>query len=119
MNEVQPAFAGPHGTKGTVLVVEDEFITAAVLQENLRHMGYSVPVTVDNGEEAVRQAGLIAPDVVLMDVTLSGQMNGIAAARQIRDSYSVPVVFLTAHFDEATVESAKLAEPFGYIVKPY
>ena len=102
----------------TILVVEDEFITGADLQNNLREMGYDVPVVVDTGEGAIKKAGELHPDLVLMDITLIGKMTGIEAAAQIRDRYGIPVIFLTAHSDDPTFEKALQSEPFGYIIKP-
>jgi len=102
----------------TILVVEDELITGADLQNNLKGMGYDVPVVVDTGENAITKAGELHPDLVLMDITLIGEMTGIEAAAQIRDRYGIPVVFLTAHSDDPTFEKALHSEPFGYIIKP-
>ena len=104
--------------KATILVVEDEFITGADLQNNLRNMGYDVPGVVDTGEGAIKKAGELHPDLVLMDITLIGTMTGIEAAAQIRDRYGIPVIFLTAHSDDPTFEKALQSEPFGYIIKP-
>jgi len=112
-NRGEPAMA-----KATILVVEDEFITGADLQNNLRNMGYDVPVVVDTGEGAIKKAGELHPDLVLMDITLIGKMTGIEAAAQIRDRYGIPVIFLTAHSDDPTFEKALQSEPFGYIIKP-
>jgi len=105
--------------KVTILVVEDEFITGADIQNNLRQTGYEVPFVVDNGEDAIRKAGELHPDLVLMDITLLGKMTGIEAAAQIRDRYGIPVIFLTAHSDDTTITRALESEPFGYIVKPF
>jgi len=102
-----------------VLVVEDEYVTGADIQNSLRDMGFEVPYVVDNGPEAVRKAGEIRPDLVLMDIILIGEMTGIHAAAEIRSKFDIPVVFLTAHSDEPTVEMAKIAGPFGYIIKPF
>ncbi|HUK37870.1 MAG TPA: response regulator [Methanomicrobiales archaeon] len=102
-----------------ILVVEDEFITATDIQNNLKGMGYEVPAVVDTGEEAVRLAGELRPSVVLMDITLKGKMNGIEAAARIRANYDIPVIYLTAHSDESTFRNALVAEPFGYIIKPF
>jgi CheY-like chemotaxis protein len=101
----------------TILVVEDEFITGADLQNNLRNMGYDVPVVVDTGEDAITKAGELHPDLVLMDITLIGEMTGIEAATQIRDRYGILVIILTAHSDDPTFEKALHSEPFGYIIK--
>lgn len=102
-----------------ILVVEDEFITGTDIQNNLKAMGYDVPVVVDTGEGAIKKAGELHPDIVLMDITLIGEMNGIEAAAQIRERYGIPVIFLTAHSDDTTITRALESEPFGYIVKPF
>jgi len=105
--------------KATILVVEDEFITGADIQNNLRQTGYDVPFVVDNGEDAIKKAGELQPDLVLMDITLLGEMTGIEAAAQIRDRYGIPVIFLTAHSDDITITRALESEPFGYVIKPF
>ena len=101
-----------------VLIVEDEAIVSMDLRYMLESLGYTVPAEVGSGEEAVNAASQRRPDVVLMDIRLSGEMDGIDTAAQIRDQFDVPVVYLTAHADEATLERAKLTEPFGYLSKP-
>jgi CheY-like chemotaxis protein len=102
-----------------VLVVEDELITAADIQSTLEGMGYDVPAIVDNGEEAIRKTGELHPSLVLMDIGLKGRMNGIEAAKQIRERFDIPVVYLTAHSDESTFWNALESQPFGYIIKPF
>jgi len=104
--------------KVQVLVVEDEAIVSMDLRYKLEALGYSVPAEVGSGEEAVDTASRLRPDVVLMDIRLSGEMDGIDAAEQIRDQFDVPVVYLTAYADETTLERAKLTEPFGFLLKP-
>ena len=106
-------------TKPRILIVEDEFITATDIQNNLRGMGYEIPAVVDTGEEAIRLAGELQPSLVLMDITLKGKMNGIEAAKQIRGRFDIPVIYLTAHSDESTFRTALVSEPFGYIIKPF
>lgn len=103
----------------SILIVEDEAIVAADLASKLRRLGYGIADQVPRGEDAVAQARRQPPDLVLMDIRLAGAMDGIAAAAVIRRECGRPVVFLTAHSDAATLERAKLAEPFGYIVKPF
>jgi CheY-like chemotaxis protein len=106
-------------TKTRILIVEDEFITATDIQSSLVAMGYDVPAIVDNGEEAIRKAGELRPSLVLMDIGLSGRMNGIEAAKQIRERFDIPVIILTAHTDESTFWTAIASEPYGYIFKPF
>ena len=105
--------------KKRILVVEDEAITAMDLRARLVQLGYEVPLVVTNGEEAIRSASETLPDLVLMDITLDGRMSGIEAAEAIRRAQSIPVVFVTAHDDSHTIQNAKVAEPYGYITKPY
>ena len=104
--------------KTRILVVEDEAIVAMDLQYKLEDLGYSVPALSYSGEEAIDLAHSLNPDLVLMDIKLSGEMDGIQAAEQIRDRLDLPVVYLTAYADEATLQRAKLTGPFGYLLKP-
>ena len=106
-------------TKGRILIVEDESIVALDIQDRLESLGYEVPATVASGEMAVELAGVLDPDLVLMDIHLQGQMDGIEAAEQIRQRFGMPVVYVTANADHPTVQRAKLTEPFGYIIKPF
>ncbi len=101
----------------TILVVEDEFITGADLQSKLKKMGFHVPVVVDTGQKAIDEAARLKPDLALMDITLKGDMTGIEAAEVI-GRQGIPVIFLTAHSDEPTVEKAVKSVPFGYLIKP-
>ena len=101
------------------MLVEDELITATDIEEALIALGYEVPCAVDSGREAIRQAGKIKPDLILMDIRLKGDIDGIDAAIEIRQRFGVPVVYLTAHADDQTLDRAKRAEPLGYIVKPF
>jgi PAS domain S-box-containing protein len=85
----------------------------------LTGLGYSVTATVDSGEEALRQAAEDPPDLVLMDIRLKGKCDGIETALQLRQRFDIPVIYLTAHADQATLNRAKLADPLGYLVKPF
>jgi len=107
------------GGPATILIVEDECIIAMELQVRLEGFGYNVPVIVSTGEEAVGQATVSCPDLVLMDITLKGDMDGVEAADIIREKCGVPVVFLTANADEQTMQRAKITGPFGYLFKPF
>jgi PAS domain S-box-containing protein len=99
-----------------VLVVEDEGLIAHDIASRLEALGHQVVGTVSTAEEALEQAA--GADLVLMDIRIDGQRDGIAAAQEVRARHHVPVVFLTAHADRATLERAKAADPFGYITKP-
>ena len=101
-----------------VLVVEDEFVTGSEIQARLQDLGYDVPEVVDTGKDAIAMVEELHPRVVIMDITLKGEMNGIEAAEKIRKQFGIPVIYLTAHSDDATVEKAVTTEPFGYLIKP-
>lgn len=107
------------GDKKKILVVEDELIIARGIQKRLQGMGYVVTDTVPSGEEAVLKAELDPPDLILMDINLQGEMDGIEAAGKIRSQLDIPVIYLTAYADSESLERAKITEPFGYIVKPF
>jgi len=102
-----------------VMVVEDESIVAEDTKRSLTNMGYKVSAVVSSGEDAIKTAGELRPDMILMDIVLRGEVNGIEAAGQIRSSFNIPVIYLTAYTDDKILEQAKLTEPFGYIIKPF
>jgi signal transduction histidine kinase/AmiR/NasT family two-component response regulator len=106
-------------SKTTILIVEDEAIIAADLAGKLRQLGYEVAGTAAVGKEAVELACRLLPRVVLMDIRLKGSMDGIEAAEAIRRRVDIPVIYLTAHSDSATLTRAMVSEPFGYILKPF
>jgi len=105
--------------KVQVLIVEDEAIVSMDLRYKLEAMGYSVCAEISSGEEAVDAASRLRPDVVLMDIRLSGEMDGIDAAGEIRRRFNIPVVYLTSYAGEDTLARAKRTEPSGYILKPF
>ncbi len=102
-----------------ILIVEDEGIEALNLQRRLASVGYPSPEMVLSGEEAVEKASELRPDIVLMDIMLHGDIDGVMAAEQIRARYDIPVIYLTAYADDDTLRRAKITEPYGYIVKPF
>ncbi len=102
-----------------ILVVEDEAITGMDIRRSLVEMGYSVVAIATTGELAVRKAGELHPDLILMDIMLAGKMNGIEAAEMIKEQLRIPVVYLSAYSDDSFLAKAKLTEPFGYILKPF
>ena len=101
-----------------ILVVEDEAIIAKDLQWRLQNMGYDVPLMVANGEEVVEKIKDIKPDLVLMDIILKGEIDGIEASSRILLSFDIPIIYLTAYTDKKMMERAKITEPFGYLIKP-
>ncbi|GAB6147378.1 ATP-binding response regulator [Desulfocicer niacini] len=103
----------------SILIVEDEFVIAKDIQISLENMGYLVCAIVSSGEEAITKAKKEKPDLVLMDIILKGEIDGIEAGRQIWSLFKIPIVYLTAYADENTLEKAKISEPYGYILKPF
>jgi PAS domain S-box-containing protein len=102
-----------------IMLVEDERIVAKSLQSELTSMGYKVPAVASSGEEALKKVEETWPDLVLMDIVLKGDMDGVEVSEEIRDRYDIPVVYLTAYADDATLRRAKITEPYGYLLKPY
>ncbi|MBF0517199.1 MAG: response regulator [Nitrospirae bacterium] len=105
--------------KVSILIVEDEAIVSMEIQERVKRLGYRVCDTVSTGELAIEKAGEKHPDLVLMDIRLEGQMDGIEAAEVIKKQLAIPVVYLTANSDDKTLLRAKMTEPFGFILKPF
>ncbi|MGC9517278.1 MAG: response regulator [Methanomicrobiales archaeon] len=100
-----------------LMIVEDERITAEDLKEGLEDLGYDVAAVVYSGEESIKKAEEIKPDLIIMDIKLEGEMDGIEAAEYIRSNYGIPVIYLSAYSDENTVQRAKITEPSGFIRK--
>ena len=109
---------GQKAAKIKILVVEDESIVAKDIRNTLESLGYET-ASVSSGEEAIKKAEKTRPNVVLMDIVLKGDMDGITAAQEIRQRLHIPVVYLTAYADEAVLKRAKVTEPFGYMLKPF
>ena len=105
--------------KAKILIVEDEVLIAADLESRLKGMGYKVCGNATTGKKALELVEQNQPDLVIMDIVLQGDMDGIDAAEVIRDKWSIPVVFLTAYADQDRLERAKLTYPFGYLLKPF
>jgi len=117
--EVSSSGPCPKASSPRVLVVEDERIVAFDIAAQLKGLGYRVAETVASGKDAVDRALALCPDLVLMDIKLPGEMDGIEAARRIQSRLDIPVVYLTAYGDEATVARAKQTNVYGYIMKPF
>ena len=100
------------------MIVEDEISVSMELQEMLTENGYDVQGVTDSGEEAITTARSLNPDLILMDIKLSGKLDGIDAAARIRSQMDIPSVFLTGHGEKELVDRAVEANPLGYIMKP-
>ena len=102
-----------------ILIVDDEQLVALDVQNYLKKMGYGVVGIANSGKEALEIAATAKPDLVLMDIILKGPIDGIETARRIRVQHDIPSIFLTAYIDDEKIERAKVAQPFGYILKPF
>lgn len=106
-------------TQSKIMIVEDESIVSKNIDRHLRKMNYDVCALVTTGEEAIEKALELKPHLVLMDIRLSGELDGVQAAQQIRKSLDIPIIFLTAYTDEETFQRAKITDPYAYILKPF
>ncbi len=102
-----------------ILIVEDESIVALDIKDKLERLGYNVLAIVSSGEKAIEEIMKVQPDLVLMDIVLKGEMDGVETAIRIRDHYDIPIIYITAHSDERTLKRAEITEPFSYIIKPF
>lgn len=109
---------GPDGRAPRILVVEDERIVALDLKATLRRLGYALAGVTASGAEAVELCDSVRPDLVLMDIFLKGDMDGVDAACLIQTECDVPVIYLTSHTDQVTLQRAKRTAPYGYVLKP-
>jgi len=101
-----------------IMIVDDEAVIALRLQQRLTSMGYDVIGIAHTGEECVEKAKKLRPDLILMDIMIPENLDGISAAKIVKDELDIPVIFLTAFSEDQIIERAKHAEPYGYIVKP-
>jgi len=102
-----------------IMLVDDEVTITMQLEESLPPMGYDVVGSASSGAEAVEMARSLSPDMILMDIVMPGEPDGIDAARTIKAELDIPVIFVTAYADDEFVRRAKTTEPFGYVVKPF
>lgn len=105
--------------KLNIFIVEDESIVAKDIQNSLTKLGYNVVGTANNGVDAIEKIEQLAPDLVLMDIMIKGNLTGIDVSEKIKEKMNIPVIFLTAYADEGTLSRAKITEPYGYILKPF
>lgn len=105
--------------KKRILLVEDEVIVAMTIEDSLVNMGYEVIGTVDNGLSAIELAEKEKPDLILMDVRIHGDIDGIETVERINEKMDIPVIFLTAHSDEGTLSRVLRTKPYGFLIKPF
>lgn len=106
-------------TSANILIIEDESLVAEELSVRLGQLGHGVSAVVDNAADAFSFVSVVRPDLALVDINIKGSVNGIEVARRFREDFDLPVVFLTAHADGATLKEATATEPYGYLVKPF
>ena len=102
-----------------ILIVEDEAITAMELSDRMRKLGFVIVAVVSSGEEAVEKAVELKPDIILMDIKIKGDIDGIEAAQRINEICRIPLLYLTAYSDDSLMLRAKLTEPYAYMIKPF
>ena len=102
-----------------ILIVDDDFTIGMEIEEMLTALGYDVVGQAGSGQEAVKMAQDLKPDIILMDIVMPGEMSGIDAAEKIKAELDIPIIFISGYGDSAYVERAKQIEPFGYVMKPF
>ncbi len=102
-----------------ILIVEDEGIVARDIKHRLETLGYDVVGITGNGKDALNITNEQNPDLILMDIMLTGDLDGIETAKQIHDEYNIPFIYLTAYYDDEILEKASGTQPAGYITKPF
>ncbi|AAM32650.1 transcriptional regulator [Methanosarcina mazei Go1] len=105
--------------EGRILIVEDEHIVAMGIKRMLKSLGYTVTGVASSGKDAISKAESTFPDLILMDIMLKGELDGVEAAKEIKERFDVPIVYLTAYSDSNILERVKKTGPSGYIVKPF
>ena len=106
-------------SKGIILIVEDDDIIAKVEDWRLKNLGYEVCGRAITGAEAMEMAAKHKPEVVLMDINIKGDIDGIETAKMIKKAYNIPVIYVTSHSDGQTLERARDTNPDGFVVKPF
>lgn len=104
--------------KLNILLVEDEFLNAMLMEKQLKHIGYTVSNHIATGENAIIKVRQEQPDVILMDIRLAGEIDGIEAASVIKSEFGIPIIFITGYDDQVIRERAEKLKPLGYLIKP-
>ena len=105
--------------KPKILIAEKERIIAIDIKNSLHRMGCEVMEILSSGEEVIRKVKEEKPDLILMEITLEGALDGIETAEIISSKYDIPVIYLTAYSDRETLQRAKITEPYGYLIRPF
>lgn len=107
------------GQKVRVFIVEDEPLIAADIEMNLEELGYTVTGQADNAMDAIADIATSKPDIVLLDISIEGDLDGVQVAEKINEKFQIPFIFITSHADKGTIERVKQTKPAGFIVKPF
>ena len=102
-----------------ILIVEDEYIVATDLKQRLENMGHEIVGIEGDGKSAIKKTVETKPDLILMDITLKGEIDGIETVQQIQEDYDIPFIYVSGSYDKTTLNRAKTTEPSGYIIKPF
>ncbi|MDD4956341.1 MAG: response regulator [Candidatus Omnitrophica bacterium] len=105
--------------KAKILVVEDESIIAMEIGSRLENSGYNVVGIVSSGEQAIKRTDEIIPDVILMDIILKGEIDGIETVKEIRKKHTTPIIYITAYSDKETFKRAEETSPYAFLLKPF
>ncbi|BBD54229.1 response regulator [Planktothrix agardhii] len=103
----------------TILIVEDELIAAESIARSLKKQGYTVISRINSGEKALEQVAKNPPDLILMDIHLRGELDGIETAKRIREHHQIPIIYITAYSDNSMIERSQETNPSGYLIKPF
>lgn len=106
-------------TKAKILLAEDDGVSARYLKQSLARMGYEITCVIQTGEEVIESVAENQPDLIIMDITLGGKVDGITAAQSVLARFGIPVIYVTGNTDSEIFERAKLTEPYAYLIKPY
>jgi CheY-like chemotaxis protein len=101
-----------------ILIVEDDILSATIIKKMLLKKNYKVPKSISTSYEAIEYVNNSQPDLILMDIFLKDEVDGITAAKKIREKYDIPIIYLTSDSSDETIQRAKITEPFGYLLKP-
>jgi len=104
--------------KNRIMIIEDEVLIGMALRAELRHLGYDICQIYASGEEALANIGREKPDIILLDMSLEGELSGLETGRRIKDAFQTPLIFLTGYPDNKLMHEAQTLEPIGYFVKP-
>jgi CheY-like chemotaxis protein len=102
-----------------ILIVEDDFVVALDLKQRLEDIGHKIVGIEGDGEAAIKKTNKTKPDLILMDITLKGELDGIETAQKIQENNDIPLIYVSGYIDKKTLKRAKITKPLAYITKPF